>query len=59
MTNVETVRCTMLSTAVNASGWAANKKRSGNGVRSILGSTAYKIAHRADCDVLTVNPVAS
>ena len=27
-----------------------------HGVRSILGSTAYKIAHRADCDVLTVNP---
>ena len=27
-----------------------------HGARSILGSTAYKIAHRAPCDVLTVNP---
>ena len=30
-----------------------------HGVRSILGSTAYKIAHKAKCDVLTVNPEAS
>jgi universal stress protein A len=27
-----------------------------HGFRFILGSTAYKIAHRAECDVLTVNP---
>ena len=30
-----------------------------HGVHSLLGSTAYKIAHRAKCDVLTVNPEGS
>ncbi|MEJ2402552.1 MAG: universal stress protein [Xanthomonadales bacterium] len=30
-----------------------------HGVHSILGSTAYKVAHNANCDVLTVNPATS